>query len=88
MSTKAVYFIETEKPLGREDIEKLFAKMGPRDPIPRALRQILLERVAAATVDVTAEKLTEREAGIAAGRLSELLAVVEQLTSLVSTQPR
>jgi hypothetical protein len=88
MSAKTVYFIESQPPLTRDEIAKLFGKMHERDPVPRALRQIVQERIAQATSDNTNPKMTEREAGHAAGRLTELLDLATELTELVRAQPK
>lgn len=83
MSVKTVYFIVPEPPLIREEVQAAFSKLHPSDPLARALRQIVQERVAMAVSDCTSEKFTERAAGHAAGRLAELLELQGELKDLI-----
>ena len=86
--SKIIYITQPEPPLTREEIAKLFGKMSPRDPLPRALRQILQERLAQAISDGAGDKLAERSAGHVAGRTAELLELVQELAQLFRPEPK
>lgn len=76
-----IYYPTAATPLSPEELRAEFAKLAPRDPIVRALMQVLTERLAAATVLATSPALNEREAGHVAGRLAEIASLQAELAS-------
>lgn len=87
MSDKIHYTI-AERPLTADEIAAEFFRLGRRDAFARALTQILQERLAAATVEASAPRATEREAGHTAGRLAELIGLQNEFAALLSSPAR
>jgi len=82
-----VYYPAPQTPLTTDDLRETFATLHRSDPLPRALNQILSERLAAATIASTAARLGEREAGICAGRITELASLQAELASYLAQKP-
>lgn len=80
--TKAIYYPAPTRPLERAEIQQAFAQFAAGDPIIVAFRQILAERLAAAVVDSTDPRLDVRGAGIAAGRITEIASLQQELANL------
>ena len=74
-----VYYPAASTPLSHADLRATFATLHRSDPLPRALNQILSERLAAATIACTAPRLSEREAGLCAGRIAEIASLQAEL---------
>ncbi len=72
-SSAVVFYPGPEVPMSREDLAHTVGRaLESSQPLAAALRQILAQRLAHATVRAADERLTEREAGHAAGRIAEL----------------
>lgn len=82
-----VYYPAPQTPLTSDDLRETFATLHRSDPLPRALNQILSERLAAATIASTVPKLTEREAGICAGRITEIAGLQAELAGYLAAAP-
>lgn len=76
-----IYYPAPHTPFSPDELRAEFAKLSPRDPLARALMQVLTERLAAATVQATSPTLGEREAGHVSGRLSEIASLQAELAS-------
>ena len=70
-----VYYPAPQAPLIAADLEAEFQKLGRNDPLWQAFMQVLQERLAHATVDAAAGEAS------AAGRLTELLGLQQQLAA-------
>lgn len=79
-----VYYPALATPLTSEDLRSTFATLHRSDPLPRALNQILSERLAAATIAVTDPRLNERAAGMCAGRIAELANLQAELAGYLA----
>ena len=79
-----VYDPAPATPLTSEDLRATFATLHRSDPLPRALNQILSERLAAATIAVTDPRLSERAAGMCAGRIAELASLQAELAGYLA----
>lgn len=88
MNTAPVFLQIGPKAMTREEIAEAFAPLSVSDPLARALLQILAERQIQATVSSTDPRLSEREAGIAAGRITEVLDLSREVLGLLrATKP-
>lgn len=76
---KVIFYPAPEKALSPDEIKQVFARFSEKDDIMVALRQILTMRLANATQESTEPDLTERTAGIAAGRLTEISELQDEL---------
>jgi hypothetical protein len=85
MSAKVVYYPAPARAFNKEELRAIFAKFSPGDPVIQAFRQILVERLVEATVDSTEPHLTERTAGIVAGRTQEILSLQNELAEMHAT---
>lgn len=85
MSAKIVHYPAPARAFNKEELRAVFAKFSSGDPIMQALRQILVERLVEAMVDSTEPHLTERTAGIVAGRTQEILSLQNELAEMHST---
>jgi len=81
-----VYYPAPQTPLTPADLRGTFATLHRSDPLPRALNQILSERLAAATIASTTVRLGEREAGICAGRITELASLQAELADYLAAK--
>lgn len=63
----------------RGEIAEIFGRLGPLDPVVVALRLICQLRFEAAARDAAAQKLTEREAGHAGGRIEEITSFRDEI---------
>jgi hypothetical protein len=79
-----VYYPAPAAALTSEDLRGTFATLHRSDPLPRALNQILSERLAAATIAVTDPRLSERAAGICAGRIAEIASLQAELAGYLA----
>lgn len=79
-----VYYPAPATPLTSEDLRATFSTLHRSDPLPRALNQILSERLAAATIAVTDPRLGERAAGMCAGRIAELASLQAELAGYLA----
>lgn len=79
-----VYYPAAATPLTPADLRASFAALHVSDPVPRALYQILSERLAAATIASTAPRLSEREAGLCAGRIAEIASLQAELAGYLA----
>ena len=79
-----VYYPALATPLTSEDLRATFATLHRSDPLSRALNQILSERLAAATIAVTDPRLSERAAGMCAGRIAELASLQAELAGYLA----
>jgi hypothetical protein len=72
-----VYYPTVETPLTPDEIAAEFSRLGKKDPLARALRQLLQERLAHATIDAAAGDKDS------AGRLQEILSLQQQFSTLL-----
>jgi hypothetical protein len=79
MKAPLIYYPAPEKALTNEEINHIFGLFAPTDPIMVAFRQILVERLVLATVDAVEPSLTERTAGMVAGRIQEISSLQQEL---------
>lgn len=74
------WYAAPETPLGAGELaERIGAAMVLQPKLEAAFRQLLAERLASATVASVDGRLSEREAGIAAGRLAEIMSLQGEL---------
>lgn len=69
--------------MNQSEIKDTFSRFSASDPVPTALRAILNQRLVAATDDVCNPALSERAAGHAAGRISEITDLQGQINDLL-----
>ena len=81
-SPTVIFYPAPALPLTRDEIQHVFAQFAPGDPIMVALRQILAERLAAATGDNLEPRLNERLAGMVAGRMQEISSLQQEFETL------
>ena len=82
--TTVVYYPAPGAPLARAELAKAIgtALVG-NTKLEQAVRQMMAERLARATVRAADEELTERDAGHAGGRLAELLSLQGEFAACV-----
>jgi hypothetical protein len=76
-AAKPIYYPASETPLTREEIAQVFGRIGKKDTIAIALRQILVERLAQATIAAA-----ERDEN-APGRIEELIGLQGEFATLL-----
>jgi hypothetical protein len=74
------------KPLTEQDIAAIIGRLSRSDEQWNALYQLLQRRLYGAVIDGATARLTEREAGHAAGRVSELTDLMAQLASYLDAE--
>lgn len=70
--TRVVYYPSPGKVFTREELIEIFSRFSVNDSVILALRQIFQARFASAALDAATPNLTERAAGHAGGRISEI----------------
>lgn len=71
------------RPLAKEEIDQIIGRISRSDEQWNALFQFFQRRMYAALIESTAGRLTEREAGIAAGRVAEINGIMEELAEML-----
>jgi hypothetical protein len=80
---KVVYYPAPTRSFTGEEIAETFSRHAGNDGIVMVMHFMLQQRLAQATIDSTDAKLTEREAGIVAGRIQELTNFQWQISQLL-----
>jgi hypothetical protein len=80
---KEIHYHVVEPPQTQDEIQEAFSRVGRDDALARSLRWILQQRLANAVIASTEAKLTDREAGIAAGRIEEIMDLQAQISELI-----
>lgn len=84
MDTQIIYYPAPETVLSREELALVIgAALDANPKLLQAFRQLLAEHLARATSAAALERMSEREAGHAAGLLAEILGLQHELANHV-----
>ena len=84
MAEIPIYYPAPEAPLAPPELAQVLgAALDGNPKLAAAVRQMLQQRLARATVESSLPKLSEREAGHAGGRLAEITGLQHELAGYV-----
>ena len=82
---KVIFITNPGRNLSASDIAEVLGRLSRSDEQWNALVQILQRRLYSATIDASSASITEREAGHAGGRISEISDLMGELASYLDS---
>ena len=84
--TKIIFSAAPGKPLQDKDVAEILGRIGRHDELYAALHHLLRRRLYSAAIDAAGMDMSERAAGHAGGRISEISDLMGELASYLDAQ--